>query len=175
MVLIFTDSTHWAQTIEATSWGQQADQEYSCCWTNHLSEDPKWWPFQPSGMIKFELSREKRDISLVLFMFLQTRVHSYPVGSDLRFFVWISFVVWVNIEGSRETAQMRRLAWTFAVPLCGQWATKVLLRLCGCVGWSAPLLFAYIWQKQFFSQRGLYVTCSLLMDHTVLCHLLVIG
>ena len=32
---------------------------------------------------------------------------------------------------------------TRGIILSRKWTTKVLIRLCGCVGWSAPLLFAY--------------------------------
>ena len=64
-------------------------------------------------------------------------------------------LVWASSEGSGETARMCRLAWTFAARiddkyqirltqsiLSRQRTTKVLIRLRGCAGWSAPLLFA---------------------------------
>ena len=35
--------------------------------------------------------------------------------------------------------------------------TKVLIRLCGCTGWSAPLLFA-VHQRHVFLCKGSYVT-----------------
>ena len=35
--------------------------------------------------------------------------------------------------------------------------TKALIRLCGCTGWSAPLLFA-IHQRHVFLCQGPYVT-----------------
>ena len=49
--------------------------------------------------------------------------------------------------------------------LSRQWTTKVLIRLCGCAGWSAPLLFAY-GIGQIFSWSGSYFlwndsTCEL--------------
>ena len=34
--------------------------------------------------------------------------------------------------------------------------TKVLIRLCGCAGWSAPVLFTNP-QRQVFSRQGPYV------------------
>ena len=44
---------------------------------------------------------------------------------------------------------------TRGIILSKQWTTKVLIRLRGSAGWSAPLLLAS-WQKQAFSWRGSY-------------------
>ena len=44
---------------------------------------------------------------------------------------------------------------TRGIILPQQWITKVLIRLRGCTGWSAPLLFAY-GKKRVFSWGGSY-------------------
>ena len=62
---------------------------------------------------------------------------------------------------SNQPAQLQRLArksklrlwqvWIWYFPK--KWKTKALIRLCGCAGWSTPLLFANLW-RQVFSHRG---------------------
>ena len=41
--------------------------------------------------------------------------------------------------------------------LCNERITKALIRLCGCAGWSAPLLFANH-RRQVFSRRVTFYT-----------------
>ena len=48
--------------------------------------------------------------------------------------------------------------------LSRQWTTKVLIKLCGCAGWSVPLLFAYD-IRQVFSWQ-----CSILIPSTGASH-----
>ena len=64
----------------------------------------------------------------------------------------LSYIDWLSFE-------ILDLA-SICIILSRQWTTKTLIRLCGCTGWSAPLLFAY-GIKQVFSWRGsnLFYSC----------------
>ena len=53
---------------------------------------------------------------------------------------------------------------SIAIILSRQRTRKALIRLCGCAGWSASLLFAY-GIKQVFSWRGSYVSRILVTFH----------
>ena len=51
------------------------------------------------------------------------------------------------MQGSNQPTQLQRLARilrgaSLSIILSWELTTKPLIRLCGCVGWSAPLMFA---------------------------------
>ena len=57
-------------------------------------------------------------------MTLQMRVPGHSEGLEIWLFAQdflVAYIVWANSEGSGETALMRRLAWAFAVLLCGKY------------------------------------------------------
>ena len=66
------------------------------------------------------------------------------------------------------TAASRRLeilvTETIDITLSRQWTTKALIRLCGCAGWSAHLLFAYD-VRHVFSWPGSFV-----LRYRGICH-----
>ena len=67
---------------------------------------------------------------------------------------------------ANQSLQLQRLARKFEISLVASLdmilldtrITKALIRLRGCAGWTAPVLFANP-QRQFFSRRGPYVLC----------------
>ena len=71
------------------------------------------------------------------------RMHSHPVGLDVRF----PYFMCANSECSGETARMRRLAWAFAGRLCDKYHN--LMR------WLIYTWYAYF---PFFSYESLSVT-----------------
>ena len=69
---------------------------------------------------------------------------------------------------SNQSPQLKRLARKNELSFVASWGmvlskrriTKALIRLRGCAGWSAPLLFAILW-RQVFSRGGNYgIVCQ---------------
>ena len=63
------------------------------------------------------MSHEKWDVSIMRFVVFQIHVQSSTGSRSLKLPL-VPYFVWANSKGSDGTAQMRRLAWAFAVCLC---------------------------------------------------------
>ena len=91
-------------------------------------------------------------------------------GAQVSYKIWatsqenlslgVSDQVWLKLACSASVASFFRVFEISDIASTGnilskKWKTKMLIRLYGCAGWSASLLFAYS-IKQVFSWRGLY-------------------
>ena len=112
-------------------------------------------------MVSDEHSRKRKQ---TYFVFVRI-VESKPGNNDMGFVVRKPVFRVSDKVSSNQCPQLQRLARKLKIEislvasldmiLSNKQITKALIRLCGCAGWSAPLLFANS-QIQVFSRRGPY-------------------
>ena len=73
-------------------------------------------------------SREFVSSSISSWQILTAHAQPFRGARDLAFCLKVpldSLLVWASSEGSGETAQMRRLAWTFAARICDKYQIRL--------------------------------------------------
>ena len=79
-------------------------------------------------IINWAPSSEFVSSSIPSWQIITAHAQSFRRARDLAFCLKVplhSLLVWASSEGSGETAQMRRLAWTFAARICDKYQIRL--------------------------------------------------
>ena len=106
---------------------------------------------------KWATSSEFVSSSIPSSQILTAHAQPFRGARDLAFCLKVpldSMLVWASSGGSGETAQMRRLAWTFAARICDKYQIRLtrsklcfLYNVFVCGIWSESTLYRFLWKK----------------------------